>query len=117
MSPLQRRALHAAPTIAVVALVAASAVGMWTASVARNDALWHGFYHDRNGHFSFALNLAIAIRSLDPVAFFSDLEKAKVWPPVHGLVLSVVLLLGDLDHRLGIVPSLAGWTLTVVCVW
>ena len=39
-----------------------------------------------------------------------------MWPPLHGLVLAAVLLIGGIDHRLGIVPSLIGWTLTITLV-
>jgi Dolichyl-phosphate-mannose-protein mannosyltransferase len=81
------------------------------------DLLWRDFYHDRNSHFSLGVDLAIALRSFDPVWFFSELEKSMVWPPFHGLVLSVVLLFAGIDHRFAIVPSLIGWVMTVVFVW
>ena len=103
------------------ALVAATAIGfaiiMFAAYAADPDLLWRNFYHDRNSHFSFGLDLAIAIRTFDPIWFFSELEKAKVWPPFHGLVLSAVLAVGGPHHRLAILPSLAGWVMTVVFVW
>ncbi|MGH9548405.1 MAG: hypothetical protein ACRD3W_03480, partial [Terriglobales bacterium] len=72
------------------------------------DLLWRGYHHDRNSHFGFGLDLALAERTFDPAWFFSELDKAKVWPPLHGLVLSIVLLVGGIDHRLAILPSLAG---------
>lgn len=103
------------------ALVAAAAAGlavfMFTAYAADPDLLWRDFYHDRNSHFSFGLDLALAVRTFDPVWFFTELEKAKVWPPFHGLVLSAVLAAGGPHHRLAILPSLAGWVMTVVFVW
>ncbi|MBI5132468.1 MAG: glycosyltransferase family 39 protein [Rhodopseudomonas palustris] len=102
-----------------VVLVAASAIAgvMFTDYYRAPNLLWRGFYHDRNSHFSFGLDLALAVRHLDPVWFFSELEKAKVWPPFHGLVLSAVLLVGGIDYRLGIVPSLIGWVATIAFVW
>ena len=104
--------------LAGVGAVALTIAGYVLADYLRNsDLLWRGIYHDRNGHFNFGVDLALAIRNLDPIQFFSDLEKARVWPPLHGLVLSAVLLVGGIDHRLGIVPSLAGWVLTIVFVW
>lgn len=81
------------------------------------DLLWRSFHHDRNSHFSFGLDLALAVKQHDAAWFFGELEKAKVWPPVHGLVLSAVLLLGGIDYRLAIVPSLIGWVMTIVVVW
>ncbi|EJW09601.1 hypothetical protein A33M_1138 [Rhodovulum sp. PH10] len=101
--------------IGAVALVAIGfAASMLVAHVADPDSLWTGVLHDRNGHFGFAVDLAVALRSLDPVGFLSQLAKSVVWPPLHGLLLSGVLVVGGLDVRLGIVPSLIGWTATVV---
>ena len=104
--------------VVLVALVAAGFAGVMLADYyASPDPLWRDFYHDRNGHFGFGQNLALALRDLDPIAFFDHLEKAKVWPPVHGLVLAAVMLVGGIDYRLGIVPSLIGWSTTIVCCW
>ncbi|RAI36108.1 hypothetical protein, partial [Rhodoplanes roseus] len=98
-----------------VALVAVGlAVSTWLAYAAVPDGLWVDVHHDRNGHFGFGLDLALALRSGDPIGFVSQLAKAVVWPPVHGLVLAGVLAIGGPDHRLAILPSLLGWTATVV---
>lgn len=75
---------------------------------------WHGLVHDRSGHYQFAQELALAIRHGQPVAFFSTLEKAKVWPPVHGLLAAGVLAVGGIDFRLAVLPSLLGWIATAV---
>lgn len=101
----------------VLAIAIAIAVTMWLAYARAPDLLWRGFYHDRNSHYSFGLDLALAARNLDPAWFFSELEKAKVWPPFHGLILGAVLLIGGIDHRLAIVPSLIGWVMTLAFVW
>ena len=100
----------------VVVLAVVAAAMMFVDANAHPDLLWQGYYHDRNGHYGFGQDLALAIRSGDPVWFFAELLKAKIWPPVHGLVLAAVLLVGGIDHRLGIVPGLIGWTLTIVFV-
>ncbi|MDC7787198.1 hypothetical protein PQJ75_10895 [Rhodoplanes sp. TEM] len=99
---------------AVAAIALATAVATFLAYAAAPDALWVDVHHDRNGHFGFGLDLALALRGGDPVAFVSHLAKAVVWPPVNGLVLSGVLLVGGLDHRLAILPSLLGWSATVI---
>ncbi|MFL9825226.1 hypothetical protein [Rhodoplanes sp. SY1] len=99
---------------AVTAFLAAMiATTLFTAYRADPDLLWTNPLHDRNGHFGFGLDLAIALRSLDPLAVLDHVWKA-VWPPLHGLILSGVLLVGGLDERLGILPSLAGWAATAV---
>jgi hypothetical protein len=93
------------------------AVSLWTSHAAAPDLLWRDVYHDRNGHFAYGLDLALAVKTFDPLWFLSELEKAKVWPPLHGLILSAVLLAGGIDHRFGIVPSLLGWAMTIVLSW
>jgi hypothetical protein len=107
--------------VAAFLLVLAVAIGlagvMFAAYYRAPDLLWRGFHHDRNSHYSFGLDLALAMRNLDPAWFFGELEKAKVWPPFHGLVLSFVLLIGGIDVRLGIVPSLTGWVATLSFTW
>lgn len=103
-------------TVGIVALVVSVAVIMFVVADAHPDLLWRGYYHDRNGHYAFGQDLALAIRTFDPLWFFAEIVRANVWPPVHGLVLAAVLLIGGIDHRLGIVPSLIGWAITVVLV-
>jgi hypothetical protein len=102
----------------VMAAVAAAAIviagAMLAGYLADPDLLWRGVYHDRNAHFAFGLDLALALRNLDPLWFLAELDKAKVWPPLHGLALAAVLLVAGPDHRFAIVPSLVGFVTTVV---
>ncbi|MCG6205048.1 glycosyltransferase family 39 protein [Rhodopseudomonas sp. HC1] len=109
--------IDTAAFLIVLAVAIAIAAAMWISYERAPDQLWRGFYHDRNSHYSFGLDLALAARNLDPAWFFGELEKAKVWPPFHGLVLSAVLLVGGIDYRLAIVPSLIGWVMTLAFVW
>jgi len=97
--------------VAAIALVAAAMA--FRGYYEHSDDLWRQFYHDRNSHYAFGLDLALKARNLDLVGFLERLESAKVWPPLHGIVLSAVLLAGGLDHRLGVLPSLGGWVMTV----
>lgn len=101
----------------VLAVVIAIAGVMFAGYYGAPDLLWRGFHHDRNSHYSFGLDLALALRHFDPLWFFTELERSKVWPPVHGLVLSVILFFGGIDYRLAILPSLIGWVTTVSFVW
>ncbi len=100
--------LFAAVAVASAAL-AGYAAAPWS--------LWQDVLHDRNGHFAFALDLALALRDLDVLDFFAQLEKSKTWPPVHGLALAAVMLVGGIDVKLAILPSLAGWAVTIVLIW
>ena len=84
-------------TVLVAAGAVVLAVSLWRSHAAAPDLLWRDVYHDRNGHFGYGLDLALALQTFDPLWFLSELEKAKVWPPLHGLVLSAVLLAGG--HR------------------
>ncbi|MFL9827413.1 hypothetical protein [Rhodoplanes sp. SY1] len=92
--------------VAVIAMALAGALlhAYWTAP----EGLWTDVHHDRNGHFGFGLDLALALRQGDVGGFLSHLSRAVVWPPVNGLVLAGVLLAGGPDLRLAIVPALLG---------
>ncbi len=101
-----------------LALVLAATLGLAVFHYAqfRSDPrpLWNGIVHDRSGHYQFAQEMAIALRRADPISFFSTLEKAKVWPPLHGLCAAAVLAVGGIDYRLAVLPSLVGWIATAV---
>src|SRR5262245_57442619 len=103
------------PVAAVLLLVAVPlAAWLYGDFLVQPRLLWRGLDHDRNAHFQFALSLALDLRHGDLVAFIADLNRATVWPPVHGLMLALVLLVGGFDERLGVLPSLAGWVITIV---
>jgi hypothetical protein len=76
--------------------------------------LWYGGAHDRNSHYLFALQLATNARAGRIVELLRDLDGARMWPPLHGLVAAGVLLVGGCDSSVAVLPSLAGWVLTVV---
>lgn len=99
----------------IVAAVAVAIAGaMFAAYLAHPDALWRGVYHDRNGHLTAGMNFALAVKTGDPLWFGRQLLAMNVWGPVHALVLAMVFLVGGVDHRIAILPSLAGWVMTVV---
>ena len=82
------RLLTAAVVLVAVAVATAPLLGY----VADPAALWRDVYHDRNGHLSFGLDLALDVRAGDPLGFLQHIEQATVWPPVHGLLLCLALL-------------------------
>ena len=87
---------------------------MFADYLAHPDDLWRGFYHDRNGHLAAGMNLALAVKTGDPIWFATQLLATKIWGPVHPLVLAGAFLVGGVDHRIAILPGLAGWVATVV---
>jgi hypothetical protein len=101
----------------VIGAACAMAAGMLAAYAAHPDDLWRGIGRDRNSHFFMGLEFALALRNFDLPWLLAGLEHARAWPPLHGLILAGVLLLGGIDHRLAIVPSLAGWVITAALVW
>src|SRR5262245_60286187 len=110
MSPAILATLALVIVIVIAIIFAAS---MYIDYAAEPGRLWQGVHHDRNGHFNFGLDLALALRNFDALDFLLHLERARVWPPVHGLTLASVLTVGGIDVRLAILPSLIGWVATV----
>ena len=99
--------------IVVIAIAAGFAASMYIDHAAEPGRLWQDVHHDRNSHFNFGLDLALSLRNFDLLDFLQHLERARVWPPVHGLALASVLTLGGIDVRLAILPSLIGWAATI----
>lgn len=77
-------------------------------------SLWYNPYHDRNAHYLFSLKLATAFREGRVMQLLHDLNEARIWPPLHGLAASSVLLMGGSDYRLAVLPSLTAWVLAVL---
>jgi hypothetical protein len=78
---------------------------------------WNAVLHDRNAHYLLGVNLALHVREGDFVGLFRDLDRSRVWPPLHGVVLAGVLLIGGPDHRLAVLPSLMAWVGSVVLLF
>jgi len=75
-------------------------------------SLWEGAYHDRDAHYLYSLKLATDVRNGQVFQLLSDLNEGRIWPPLHGLLAGTALLVGGLDYRLAVLPSLAGWVVT-----
>ncbi len=76
--------------------------------------LWTGTIHDRHAHYVTAVNLALDLRGGDPRAFLHDFDGARVWPPLHGLLVASVLTVTGLDYRLGVLPNVLAYGATVL---
>lgn len=75
---------------------------------------WSCLAHDRNAHYLLGLSLAMDVRHVDLRQMFSDLDGARTWPPLHGIIEGVVLFVGGPEHRLAVLPSLFAWVGTIV---
>jgi hypothetical protein len=76
--------------------------------------LWTSGIHDRNAHYWLGLGFALDFRHVDVLSFLHDLHLARVWTPLHALLVGLVLAVGGLDYRLAVLPSLAAWVGTGV---
>jgi hypothetical protein len=110
-APSQPR-LWTAWLVAVVALAAALAELSRFWPIARS--LWIEVVSDRNSHYAFAQDLALALREGDLFGFVASVDKAKAWPPLHGLIDGTLLTLTGPDYRLGVLPSLLAWAATAL---
>jgi hypothetical protein len=71
--------------------------------------LWISGIHDRNAHYLLGLSFALDFRHGDLLHFVRDLHAARVWAPLHALLVGSVLAVGGPDYRLAVLPNLAGW--------
>lgn len=98
--------------VALVAVLLAVTVYRQFLEVSRG--LWYSPLHDRNAHLWFGISLAIDIRTADLLHFLKDLHGARIWGPLHPLLLSGILAVGGLNEQLAVLPSLTCWVLSAV---
>ena len=79
--------------------------------------LWQKLEQDRSTHYELGLNLALDIRHGDLAALRHHLDGARVWGPLHGILVAVVELALGPDYRLGIMPSLLAWAASAVLAY
>jgi hypothetical protein len=79
--------------------------------------LWWWIVHDRHTHYTFGLNLAMDVRSGEFVRLFHDFDRMRVWGPLHPVLVALIQIVAGPDHRLAVLPSLAGWVLTMWCAF
>lgn len=76
--------------------------------------LWTSAIHDRNAHYLLGLSFALDFRHADFLHFVRDIHTARVWAPLHALLVGCVLAIGGPDYRLAVLPNLAGWVASAV---
>ncbi|HET6883503.1 MAG TPA: hypothetical protein VFI31_25350 [Pirellulales bacterium] len=109
VGPTVRRtlALLWAPLLVTVAATALAALA-YTRFLETARHLWGSGIHDHNAHYLLGLSFALDFRHFDLLHFIRDLHAARVWAPLHALLVGVVLSIGGPDYRLAVLPNLAG---------
>lgn len=110
---LGRRLEYAMPWLIGLA-ACVLAVVLWAEFWQESRSLWHSIDHDRNAHYEFGVNLAMDVRHGNIVGLLHHLDGARVWGPLHGILLGLVQTVVGPDYRFGILPSLLGWIATAV---
>src|SRR5262245_6513370 len=110
--PRQRRRILFTVAVAVLAMV--PALFAYRCFLAAPRHLFAVLPHDRNAHYEFGTNLALDLRHRDWGHLLHDLDGARVWGILHGILVGLVQVAGGIDFRLAVLPSLAGWVLTAV---
>ena len=104
-----RSSLAAATSLAVVG-VTVLFVGLALARFWPNARqLWWSMIHDRNAHYWAAQSVALDIRNGDPIHLARDIERMRVWGPLHPTVTVLVLAVGGIDYRMAVLPAAVAW--------
>lgn len=107
--PLADRLQRLAPLAVLLAAVLAAA-GAYLHFLGVADRLFPGICdHDRNAHYWLGLSIGSDLRSGSVGRLLDDLHRARTWPPLHAVLVGIVLAVGGIDFRLAVLPSLAGW--------
>jgi hypothetical protein len=81
------------------------------------EHLWPSGGHDRNGHYRLGQSMALHLRHGQLLSWLHDVNSAQIWPPLHGILVGMVLAVGGIDYRLAVLPSLAAWFMSCVLVF
>ncbi len=81
------------------------------------SALWRDVYHDRNTHLARGFDVALALRAGDGAGVLEALTRITVWPPLHPLLLGLLLVPVPLGPAWGVVPGMLGWGLAMAFSW
>jgi hypothetical protein len=103
------------PLVLIAAICLAAFVYAWFWQHSRD--LWWWMGHDRHAHYMYGLDLALDLRAADFVRLFHDFDRIRVWGPLHPLLVALVEVVGGPNYRLAVLPSVAGWVLTMWCAF
>jgi hypothetical protein len=106
------RGSTAALNVAAAAIILLSAAALYLQFLPAAHSLWDSPYHDRSGHYSRSLAMAVALRHGNLAALVTEVHADDVWPPLHPLLTGTILAVGGLDYRLAVLSSLAAWVAT-----
>jgi hypothetical protein len=96
--------------LAVVMAVAVAVAGMvYLHFRAVHRHLWDSSTHDRNAHYLFSLKLIADLQTGRIFDFLEEIDGARAWPPLPGMVNATLLLAAGRDYRLAVLPSLISW--------
>jgi hypothetical protein len=91
--------------VVLVAALVSTALA-YTSFLGVHRHLWDGGGHDRNAHYLTALKLGLGLRHTDVYAFCEEIIHCNVWPPLHGLLVGLVVAVAGPDYRLAVLPNL-----------
>jgi hypothetical protein len=111
--PSSKLSTYLPPVLVLLAAVTV-AVCLYRDFLHNDRFLWDNPTHDRNAHYLTILKLATSLRQGRLLDLGQTLLEARVWPPLHGILGAITVLIGGCDYRLAVLPSLAGWVVAVL---
>ncbi len=90
------------------------AVFLYCGFLPRSRFLWDSMIHDRNAHYYTAQTVAIDLQNADILHLGRDLERMRIWGPLHPIVTGVAMAVIGVDYRVAVLVSLAAWVATAL---
>ncbi len=92
----------------------AASVGTYAAFLEIEPMRWSGFHHDRNVHYEVALEYSSAIRAGDIGRLAFEIDRARQWPPLHGVLAGLALWIGGHEAYIAVLPNIVAFVAFVV---
>ena len=96
-------------TWCAVALAGLLAALQYFTFLPHESSLWTDPVHDRNTHYLLGVQIAYDVRHGHIGGLFRDLNGARVWPPLHGLILGGILTVTGSETKFAVLPSVLAW--------